>query len=112
MVLPVDPFLSDYSPDGMVSLAKKETKSENKLMLETISPYGTLVGKRSSIKVKIPDEEIYPNKAEQEIHITPYLVPSASIVDLLTKKYEVNDLNGRKIIPSQNKGTWLEKNKN
>jgi hypothetical protein len=99
-ILPCDPFLSAYTPDGMASLAIKETDPDTKIMLKTIAPFGTLAGERLPIKVTIPDEPKYKNKKDQTIHVTPYYVPKARFVDLLRTKYSAKDLNGRFIMQS------------
>jgi hypothetical protein len=101
-ILPCDPFLSAYTPDGMASLAIKETDPDTKMMLETIAPFGTLAGERLPIKVKIPKEPKYKNKKDQTIHVTPYYVPKARFIDLLRTKYSAEDLNGRFIMQSHN----------
>lgn len=110
-ILPCDPFLSDYTPNGMASLAKIEKDVDNKMMLETIAPFGTLAGERKICNVKIPNIAKYKNQSDQIIHVTPYFVPSASFVDLLRKSYAAFDLKGRYIMPSHNKGQVSPKQK-
>lgn len=103
-ILPCDPFLSSYTPNEMVNLAKIEKDAKDKMKLETIAPFGTLAGERKPCKVKIPKEPKYKNQSDQIIHVTPYFVPSAKFVDLLRKSYSAKDLNGRYIMPSHNVG--------